>query len=559
MRRHWNRSIFYVIPIGEVKEPDYLLNGQAPPSHLTNPSTKETAEQPNEQPIGKFGPMFPDLFNSTSQRKPDPDPRMVRMLVRLGKMMNEEQPAADSQAVESTLPAGYTYLGQFIAHDISFDKTKSPQVKDLDFKSYRSPQVDLDSVYGLGPDEERDLYQDSARLKIGETVGDALGVGDVRRTFLNDLPRAGYGSDNPARALIADPRNDDNLATAQMHVAFIKFHNKVVDALQAKGGFARELCPKHPEGCPPDELFDCARTQVVQHFQAIILEDFLPRILDEKGLTCIKSREPSFFKVDNREDLFMPLEFSVAAFRFGHSMVRPFYQWNYFQSSDDKYRNGPPKLSQLFQFTRFSGDLGGAPRLRSDWIIDWRRFFNFEDLGYLPDTRKTNVARKIDTAFNLHLDKIDQYPHEGIRKAHRSITVRNLLRGYSLYLPTGEQVAECINATPLDTDKIASGPYKDLLSDEIFRTKTPLWYYVLKEAELNNQGANPGKLGPVGSCIVAETLLGLIKNSPYSVLKVPDWRPRFGVRTKDPEFKRYEMADLLDYADVVDPIGEYVG
>jgi hypothetical protein len=559
MRRHWNRSIFYVIGKGELKEPNYFLNGQAPPSHSLGPSTKETAEAPNEQPIGKFGPMFPDLFNLTSQRKPDPDPRIVGMLVELGKRMNDEQPSADAEANDSTLLAGYTYLGQFIAHEISFDKTKSPLVSQPDFKSYRSPQIDLDSVYGLGPIKERELYQDSARLKIGETVGDAIGVGDVKRTFQNDLPRAGYGSDNPALASTADPRNDDNLATAQMHVAFIKFHNKVVDALQARGGFRKELCPRHPEGCPPNELFECARTEVVQHFQAIILTDFLPRILDEKGMTCINSRKSDHFKVDSNEGLFMPLEFSVAAFRFGHSMVRPFYQWNYFQSSDNKYRNGAPKLSQLFQFTRFSGDLGGAPRLRSDWIIDWRRFFDFDDLGYLPDTRKKNLARKIDTAFNLHLDKIEGYPHEGVRKAYRSITVRNLLRGYSLYLPTGEQVAECINETPLGTDEIASGPYKDLLSDEIFRTKTPLWFYVLKEAELNNLGANPGTLGPVGSCIVAETLLGLIKSSPYSIFNVTDWRPRFGVRTKDPEFRRYEMADLLDYADVVDPIGEYVG
>lgn len=484
---------------------------------------------------------------------------MVGMLVKLGKRMNEEQPSVNAQANDSTLPAGYTYLGQFIAHEISFDKTKSPLVSQPDYKSYRSPQIDLDSVYGLGPLKERELYQDSARLKIGETVGDAIGVGDVKRTFLNDVPRAGYGSENPRLALIADPRNDDNLATAQMHVAFMKFHNKVVDALQARDGFRKEICPRHPEGCPPDQLFKCARTEVVQHFQAIILRDFLPRILDERGMKCINNRELSFFKVDTDEGMFMPLEFSVAAFRFGHSMVRPFYQWNYFQSSDDKYRNGPAKLSQLFQFTRFSGDLGGAPRLRSDWIIDWRRFFNFEDLGYSPDSRQTNMARKIDTAFNLHLDKIDQYPHKGVKKAYRSITVRNLLRGYSLYLPTGEQVAERINEIPLGTDKIASGPDKDLLSDEIFRTKTPLWYYILKEAELNNHGANPDKLGPVGSCIVAETLLGLIKNSPYSILNVTDWRPRFGVRTKDPNFKDYSMADMLDFADVVDPIGEYVG
>jgi hypothetical protein len=193
--------------------------------------------------------------------------------------------------------------------------------------------------------------------------------------------------------------------------------------------------------------------------------------------------------------------------------------------------------------------------LSSDWIIDWRRFYDFTELGYRNDGRKKNFARRIDTAFNLHLDQIPNFPHAGFPLEQSSITVRNLLRGYSLGLPTGEEVAEYIDAIKrLTTEEVTSGLHKDLLSDPAFHNKTPLWYYVLKEAELNEQG----KLGSVGSCIVAETLVGLIKKSPHSILNLPDWRPKFGLQVKPFPTRRYRMIDLLQCADVVDPVGEYV-
>jgi hypothetical protein len=417
-------------------------------------------------------------------------------------------------------------------------------------RNFRSPQIDLDSLYGLGPIKEPHLYQDNARLKVGETIAD----GFVRRTFLNDLPRKGGDDQYEApQALIPDARNDENLVTAQTHLAFARFHNRVVDSLQQGNGFV-DVCPIHGRHCPPDQLFNCARREVVQHFQAIILEDFLPRILDDTGMECIKRGSPRFFDIDSREGVFMPLEFSVAAFRFGHSMVRSKYEWNYYQCSEPD-RNGPVDLRQLFGFTQFRGDLGGAPRLSSDWIIDWRRFYDFTELGYRNDGRKKNFARRIDTAFNLHLDQIPNFPHAGFPPEQSSITVRNLLRGYSLGLPTGEEVAEYIDAIKrLTTEEVTSGLHKDLLSDPAFHNKTPLWYYVLKEAELNEQG----KLGSVGSCIVAETLVGLIKKSPHSILNLPDWRPKFGLQVKPFPTRRYRMIDLLQCADVVDPVGEYV-
>ncbi len=179
-------------------------------------------------------------------------------------------------------------------------------------------------------------------------------------------------------------------------------------------------------------------------------------------------------------------------------------------------------------------------------------------MGFTPDGRKTNFARKIDTVFNLHLDKILEHPHVGFTPDRSSITVRNLLRGYSLGLPTGEEVAEYIGETPIPHKHIATGIHKEILSDPVFYEKTPLWYYVLREAELNN-GANAGKLGPVASCIVGNTLLALIMQSPFSILKDPAWRPRFGMRAKNKNTKEFAMIDLLEFAGVVDPIGQRRG
>lgn len=154
-------------------------------------------------------------------------------------------------------------------------------------------------------------------LKVGETIAGP----NVRKTFFNDLPRAGFGSENIGKALIPDPRNDENLAVAQTHLAFMRFHNKIVDEL-------------HLKSFPPDQLFNAARREVVQHFQAIIVEDFLPTLLHERGLECVRTGKLNFFNTKGEFGVFMPLEFSVAAFRFGHSMVRDSYEWNYFQCSE---------------------------------------------------------------------------------------------------------------------------------------------------------------------------------------------------------------------------------
>ena len=518
MSSHSSRSAYFVCREGVLKDPD-LSSPEVP----TNGGPESAHPRPSTEPRFKFGRMFDVPRIKKDKQHND---AVVAELLQLADTINKT--ADNTAAGDSDIRAGYTYLGQFIAHEITFDKTEEPL--EGENPGFRSPQIDLDSLYGRGPDAERRFYQDDARLKVGETFA---GI-EVRKTFYNDLPREGFGSKAIGNALIPDPRNDENLAVAQTHLAFIKFHNKVVDAL-------------HISGTPAEELFKTARKDVAQHFQYIILKDFLPKLLHKRGSECLNHPyELKVFKPDTEFGLCMPLEFSVAAFRFGHSMVRDKYEWNFIQNSG---RGGAASINSLFLFTGFSGDLSGKPRLESDWIIDWRRFFDLTGVNFPDDKRLSNKARKIDASFSLRLQDIKGFPHVTKDAAHQSIVARNLLRGHACELPCGEDVAEMIGLEK----EFRLTPAQIGIETPLLKGHTPLWYYILKEAEHNN-----GQLGPVASFIIAETLVGLIKNSPNSILdeKEKEWKPKYGRRFADGKF---EMADLLAFAEVVDPIGDHMG
>jgi signal recognition particle subunit SEC65 len=514
MSRHSNRNCYFVEGEGVLYEPPELF-GRCP--HHAAAAMAPNGEKP---PPFKFGRVCrkADALTEPQQKE------MIDALKRLGKAMN----ADDQEAEDSNIPAGYTYLGQFIAHEITFDRTKGLPAIEANPGSWRSPQIDLDGLYSERPSP---LYEDNARLKIGETYHQLFSV------YPNDLPR----EKKTRVALVSDPRNDENLATAQTVVAFIRFHNNVVKALKNES--------------PPEQLFERAKAEVVRHFQWIILKDYLRTVLDANVLDDVEQHGPRRFRIEAEADLFMPLEFSGACFRFGHSMVQRVYEWNKYHERNDPAGVKGASLSQLFEQTEFSGIVGKSednPSVTSDWIIDWRRFYKFPpELGYAPPAR-VNHARKIDTFFNLHLDKMTGFPIDDIPLENRSITIRNLLRGFALSLATGEEVADCIGEPVLKPDEIINGPHAEFLDTPRFRGRTPLWYYVLKEAEL----AGGNHLGRVGSRIVAETLIGILKKSPYSILNEPKWYPRFTRRgTAGTDTAVFEMVDLLDFAEVVNPLG----
>lgn len=470
----------------------------------------------------RFGRMFP---HAARFRPP------AEILIELGAALAELDtidPKADP-ARDSRIPAGFTYLGQFVDHDITFDPTIGfPPVEDPeDLESRRTPRLDLDSVYGLGPQASSELYVDPvdpalARFRIGLTVRSPEDPASDRE-LPNDLPRKKDGS---KEAIIGDPRNDENLVIAQLHLQFLKLHNKLMDT--------------PPEAVNGETPFETARRLVRWHYQWIVLHDFLPRIIDPDVLATVLRDGRRFYDFEQppfNGVPFMPVEFSVAAYRLGHSMVRNSYNFNR-RFSTDPGALATGTLSLLFVFTG-AGGFGGDDRLPSRWIIDWRRFFKVGDRALL------NLARKFDSKLAFALRRVfDVGPQEPV-----SLASRNLLRSRLVGLPTGQDVAEAIGAQPLTPGDLGSGDEVDIVQAHEFDQRTPLWFYILKEAEVQADGQ---RLGEVGSRILAEVFVGMLQGDPNSFLAAqPDWVPTLPAETPG----SFTMADLLHFVGDINPIG----
>ena len=471
--------------------------------------------QPDANRAFRFSRMFPDL----PRFRPDEEG-----LIALGLAMEDSPELHD----HPSLPAGYTYFGQFVDHDITRDLTDglpSGVLTEEEIEQGRSPSLDLDSLYGRGPDRETNpLYEaDHVQLRIGRTFPVGAPGTPEGTVLTSDLPR-----DNEGKAVIGDPRNDENLAVAQTHMAFLKLHNVVAAQLAALGYFGHEL-------------FTRARLLTTLHYQWIVLHDFLPRIMDPAVLRQVINTDPSqrIFQVQPGDEPTMPIEFSVAAYRLGHSMIRDTYSWNRFFPE--------ATLAQLFQFTKGSGDLAGLPTLPSNWPIDWRRFYDYGNALGAEALPPMNRTRTIDTALALNLRNLPGFEHLG---PQASLAVRNLLRGRLLGLPSGQDVANFLGAVVLTPAQLCHGPHGKVIQKYGFDTQTPLWYYILKEAEVLNGGL---QLGPVGSRIMAETFVGLIENSRTSILAPAYryWRPMLPAQRPG----HFTMADLLLLVNELNPLG----
>lgn len=491
---------------------------------------------------GKFGRMFPmlDPLNVSDDA--------LEFLAGLMKdsvdASGDTLPAGDNPAV----PAGYTYLGQFIDHDITLDTTplEAQEVDPLATTNFRSPSVDLDSVYGQGPVIHPHLYQrdpathrTTAKLLIGKAGASFDPAGGTVPDLPNDLPRNQVG-----RALIGDERNDENLLVAQTHVLILKFHNKVVDMLTTT-----------QPALTGAALFDEARRIVTWHYQWIVLFDFVERLTEPGLVKRIKNAGRRFYRFRSRP--YMPAEFAAAAYRLGHSMVRERYSHNRI------FRDGgvaPGTLGLLFNFTGKSGQIvgelappnagqnptGPQPTLPSNWVIDWRRFF---DLGTPPTTPdfSLNHARRLDSRIVPALHTLP-----GLSGREASLAFRNLRRGVILGLPSGQDVARAMGVAKLTEDEVMAGltaAEKANLRSHDLHQATPLWYYILKEAEVQHAGA---RLGAVGSTIIAEVFLGLIHGDHKSFLWLQaNWKPNLPSVTPG----HFTMADMVNFVGDVNPVG----
>jgi hypothetical protein len=431
----------------------------------------------------------------------------------------------------SQIPAGFTYLGQFTDHDLTFDKTSvmlGENVSPTQLLQARSPSLDLDSLYGAGPSDPASakFYEaDGIHLKMGKTRAEGIPAKDGF-----DLPRgAGTTVKAKRRAIIPDPRNDENLAVAQTHLAFIRFHNRVVDTL--------------PSSVPPAARFAQARELVTKHYQWMLRTDYLPRVCAANVVNNVFNQGRKAFEVGvpPTDVPTMPIEFSVAAFRLGHSMIRRDYNWNAI------FDFGSGSLELLFEFSGLSGTLGGGPRLPSTWIADFRRLYDFSEAGRADLTvppGKFNRAMRLDTRLVNPLNLVPGFPED-----EANLAFRNLTRARMVTLATGQQMVtflknKGVNLTKLTNTQIrdgANGADLDGLTPAqrtALVRNTPLWFYILREAELGG-----GKLRGVGARIVAETFHRAMEGSQVSIVRDPTWRPTLG-----PNSTTFRMVDLLLFA-----------
>lgn len=448
-----------------------------------------------QAPVSSFDFMFPTLRNDPNNLLPVGADTIANLKL-LGAAI--EDVTAEDPAGDGPIPAGYTYFGQFLDHDITLQEP-GPNVPEItapdlaplpdpaaDFINAREPALDLDCLYGGLAQRDPNA---PGRMLIGTVspVGDRPdGKGD-----LNDLPRRPPHAqpELDREALIGDPRNDENLVVAQLHTAFLRAHN----ALVAQHG-----------------AFEPAARVLRQMFQRIVLQDFLPRICDPAVVADVLAYGPRHYTPASASQIFMPFEYSVAAYRFGHSMVREVYNHNRI-FPDANFR-------LLFTFTALSGDMFDLPTLPENWIIQWERFL---PLG--PEAPQP--ARKIDTKLAEPLANLPDSTGQVLGDPMRRLGVRNLLRGYLLGLPTGQAVAQAMGLVPLSGATLTAAVPADqagVLEATGFDTRTPLWFYILAEAA-DPQGPAGAHLGPVGSRIVVETLWNLVRFSPDSIIG-PDLR-----------------------------------
>ncbi len=441
-----------------------------------------------------------------------------------GKALDDAITEAEEEDENPTIHAGYTYLGQFIDHDITFDPVSAlTGLLDPDaLHNFRTPRLDLDSVYGLGPILQPYLYDaDGLRLLLGANVS-------FDGKHRPDLLRNGA---TPSRALIGDPRNDENLIVSQLHVAFAQLHNAMVKkAIDDK--------------TPSKRVFAEAQRLTRWHYQWVVLHDYLPKVVgDAMTQSVLGGGVPSFQIYRPKSSAYMPLEFSVAAFRFGHSMVRPSYGLNAERSSavgtKEKF-NRIPIFSSDDAAKNPLANLNGRRALPAKSAVDWSFFF--EGLTPPSGRSKWQIPQKSYRLDTVLVDPLASLPEfAGGPPDLAMLAYRNLLRGARLGLPSGQAVAKYLGVTPLDDGVLFAkrGKFNGLNRDAVFNAhraeftgQAPLWFYVLKEAELTKRAGKPDTfaghhLGAVGGRIVAEVLVGLVWHDPTSYLRADrHWKPQ---------------------------------
>jgi hypothetical protein len=412
--------------------------------------------------------------------------------------------------------AGVTFFGQFLDHDFTFDLNSRLGVPAVPEESpnERTPALDLDSVYGGGPARSPELHE-----RRNRRVGARLRI--ENGGLFEDLPRTRNNV-----AIVGDPRNDENLIISGFQAAMIRFHNNVVDLLAARN--------RRDE---PDEIYRRARRIVTWHYQWIVVNEFLPLLIGRERVDRLLASRAGVFPT---RVPFIPVEFQGAAYRMGHSMVRPSYRANFNGiRGADPTAAGAPFFGMIFdpagEGQADPVDLRGGARAPRRFI-GWQTFFKFDDASFRPNKR-------LDTTISTALFTLPVQTIAGAETNPTSLPQRNLLRHLTWAIPSGQAIAAEIGAAPLTPTDLADIQPLGLAES------TPLWFYVLREAHLQHEGL---RLGDVGADIVGRVFIGMLELDRSSYLsEEPRWRPTLPDRSGNVT-GRFTIADLLAFAGVVD-------
>ena len=424
------------------------------------------------------------------------------------------------------IPAGFTYFGQFVDHDITFTKEGGINA--------RTPLLDLDSLYGKGPDDADDsnLYIKNASSTLGRSL---FKIGNKPNPD-GDLQR-----DSNNKAIIPDPRNDENIIIASLQLLFQKFHNILV---------TKENLP-----------FETAKTVVTWHYQSVVLNDFLPKIVGEELVDEILingrkiyhpekarllRRSAGFISISfvrslrriNDIKTFIPTEFAGACYRFGHSMVRNKYNFNSTFSDDSSHPN------LFFGFP--GGRPNGGHQITPIWTITGHNNSNkLESLKRFFDTTgfggADNNSGKIDTKLPEVLFNLEVQNSES-----NNLAFRNLVSGQRLKLANGQQAVEFLKSKGITISELSESEIGRGQTPDVFKKNTPLWFYVLRESEIQENGV---KLGTVGGRIVAETLIGLLQVDDNSHIHPSNFDTPWPFVIDGVVNRKVSMLDIIKFVD----------
>ncbi len=354
-------------------------------------------------------------------------------------------------------PAGFTYLGQFLDHDVTLDVAPFPDqgqiVDPTTLNNVRTTEIDLDSVYNVG-----------AEAFVGPKFKLGAGGRDLPRRPPSTDPQSGRTVE---QAIIADPRNDENQVIAQIHLAFLRLHNAFVDSLPAQ--------------VPPATKFTVARNRTIEQWQRVVFNDLLPRFVGQAAVDNAVRRAPQFWTPGSPAR--MPAEFSNACWRVGHSNFRLAYRLA-------PVNNLTAANIQVFNGTFGANDLTGNVAIPPARFINWPNFFQFPG-----QAEPVNAGRKFDTflsrgAFQLPVPA-------AIPGGTGSLPERNLVRARAYEIPSYEDVAE----------RVGTNPVPNPLDPEGHGTEMPLWYGMLLESQL--EGGR--QVGPTCGKVIADVFVGVLK------------------------------------------------